>query len=70
MGIDHGGSDITMPQQLLDGADIKIGLQQVTGKAMAKGMRRYPLADLCAPHRAPDRLLNMRFMQMVAPIFL
>jgi len=36
--IDHGGFDIAVPQQFLDRANVVIGLQQVTGKAVAKSV--------------------------------
>ena len=36
--VDHGGSQIAMPQQLLNRADIIIGLEQMAGKAVAECM--------------------------------
>jgi hypothetical protein len=36
--VDHGGADIGVAQQLLDGADIVAGFEQMGGKAMAKGV--------------------------------
>jgi hypothetical protein len=38
MSVDHGGSHIVMPEQLLNGADVGAALQQVGGKRMAKGV--------------------------------
>ncbi len=32
MGVNHGGADITVAQQLLHSADVGSGLQQVRGK--------------------------------------
>ena len=38
VSIDHCGSDIAVPEQFLDRADIIICLEQVTGKAVPEGM--------------------------------
>ena len=38
MRVDHGGTDISVAQEFLDGADIVAGLGQMCGEAMAKGM--------------------------------
>jgi hypothetical protein len=46
MGIDHRGFDILVPQQLLHGTVVVTGLQQVGGKAMAKGVRANRFIDL------------------------
>lgn len=43
MGVDHGGSDITVSKKLLDGPDIVTGLKQMACKAVAKGMGRCSL---------------------------
>jgi len=44
MGIDHGGGDIRMSQQFLHRAYIVMGLQQMRGKGMPKGMAANLLA--------------------------
>ena len=67
VGIDHGGPDITVPEQLLDGADIEIVLQQVTGKTVAEGMGGGPFADSSLVNRPLYRPLYMSFVQMIAP---
>jgi len=69
MRVDHGGPDIAMPQQLLDGADVGVGLEQVAGKTVPKAMSRRPLADPGLPHRLLDRFLHLGFMQMIASVF-
>ena len=38
MGINHRGSHIAVTQQFLNRTDIIIGLQQMTGKTVTKGM--------------------------------
>ena len=68
MGVDHGGFEITVPQQFLDRADIVVCLEQVTGKAMTKGMSRCPLADPRLTDCCFDRRLHMRFMEMIPSI--
>jgi len=37
MGVDHRGLHIAMTKELLNGSDVGSALQQVGGKAMAKG---------------------------------
>jgi len=37
MRIDHGGLHIAMTKEVLNGSDVGTALQQVGGKAMAKG---------------------------------
>lgn len=69
VGVNHGGSHIAVPQQLLNGAYVIITLQQVAGEAVAKGMGTCAFANLSVIDRLPDRLLDVGFMQMVAPIF-
>ncbi len=70
MGINHCGSDIAVPQKLLNRADVVIGLQQMACKTVTKGMGCGPLIDFGFIDRALDGLLNMAFMEMVAPVFL
>ena len=43
VSIYHGRSYITVSQHLLNGADIIIGLQEMSCETMPKGMGRYPL---------------------------
>ncbi len=45
VGIDHGGLDIFMPQELLNGAIIVACLQEVSGERMPKGMTGRMLRD-------------------------
>ena len=40
MGVDLRGRDIGVAQELLDGAQIRAPLQQMTGKGMTQNMRR------------------------------
>ena len=45
MGINHGGFDILMAQEFLNGTDIVVILQKLGGKAMAKSMTTDSLVD-------------------------
>jgi hypothetical protein len=38
MGINHRGFDILVAEQFLDGADVGVVLQEVSGEGMAKGV--------------------------------
>jgi hypothetical protein len=38
MGVNHGGFDIFVAQQFLDGADVVAVLQEMSGKTMAEGV--------------------------------
>ena len=69
MRINHGGSDIAVAEQFLDGADVVIGLQQVARKTVPKRMRRRPLADPRRFHGPLDGFLHMRLVQMITPVF-
>jgi len=50
MGVDHGGGDIAMAQQLLDGADVVAACQQMGGEAVAQGMAVDPLGPFAPCH--------------------
>ena len=39
MGVDHGGFDIFVAEEFLDGADVVAVLEEVGGEGVAKGMR-------------------------------
>ncbi len=45
MGINHGRPHITVPKQLLNGADVVVGLQQMAGKTVAECMGGCPLGN-------------------------
>ena len=43
VGVNHGCSDIAVAQKLLNGPDVVVGLEEVTGKAVAAGVGGDPL---------------------------
>ena len=47
VGVDHGGTDVRVPQQGLDGANVRTPLQKMSGEAVPQCMRTDPLADSC-----------------------
>jgi len=67
MGINHGGGDIGVTQELLDGADVVAAFQQMGGKAVTQGMTVDPLTDRGRHGRLFDALLQAVFMDMVPP---
>jgi len=70
MGIDHRRSYVGMTQQSLNGADVVIGLEEMGGKTVPKGMRPDALGELGSPYRHFNRFLDARIMQVIAPEFL
>ena len=69
MSVNHGGPYSTMAQQLLNRPNIIIPLEQMAGKAVAKRIGGRTLTNSCLFHRLFYRLLHMRFMQMISPVF-
>jgi hypothetical protein len=65
MGINHGRADIAMPEHLLDGPDVIIGLEQMAGKGMAEGVCRGAFGQTGLLDRRPDGFLYMGFMQVI-----
>jgi len=62
MGINHRRFQIAVPQQILNGANIIVRLQQVGCKAVPECMRRCLLGDLRLIHCLFYRFLQVRFM--------
>jgi hypothetical protein len=55
MRIDHGRTDVPMPEEFLDGSDIVAFFHEIRGERMAQGVlaRRFvnPYVVLCLLHR-------------------
>ena len=66
MGVDHGGLDVLVPQKLLDGADVVTVFEEVGGKTVAEGVRGDGLVDMSEASGFFDRLLQSRFVHVVA----
>ena len=69
MGIDHGGGDVLVAEQLLHGANVVAALQQVGGKAVPEGMAACWFAQASGAHGEFDRVLDVLFMDMMATRF-
>ena len=61
MGVDHGGADITVAQQLLDGANVGSRLEQVCCKTVPQGVHRNRLEDSSFFDRVFDSPLQSFF---------
>jgi len=64
MCADHGRADVLVTEQLVNGADIVVGLKQVCGEGIAEGMTAHMLdssrlADRLLDCRLEDRLVGM-----------
>ena len=66
MGIDHGGFDVLVPEQLLDCSNIIAGLEEMCGEGVTQGMGCDMLVDLCPASGFTDGFLDHRFMNMMA----
>ena len=62
VSVDLRGADVTVSQELLDGADIVARLEQVRRERVAKGVAGDVLGDADGGHGAPDRILNNGFV--------
>ncbi len=59
MGIDHGGGEVFMAEQFLDGADIVAVLEQMGGEAMAKGVAAGRFRNASRANGKFDRVLEV-----------
>ena len=72
MGVDHDCFYIFVPKQLLHGADVIAGFQQVGGKRVAEGMRGNAFVYAGFLGRRTDSFLDACFVEMMpadAPSF-
>ena len=58
MGVDHGGADVFVPQQFLDGADVVAIFEQMGGEAVAEGMAGDALVEPGQASGFLDRFLH------------
>lgn len=49
VGVDHGGLDVLVAEQFLDGAYVVTGFEQVGGKRMAKSVAAGAIAAALCP---------------------
>jgi hypothetical protein len=65
MGIDHSRFHVLVSQQLLHGADVIAGLEQMSGEGMAESVGANGFVDPRQAGSLPDRLLQAALVQMV-----
>jgi hypothetical protein len=65
MGVDHGGFDILLTEEFLDGADIVAIPEELGGERMAEGMRGNGFIQARGQHCLPDGLLYHSDIQMM-----
>jgi hypothetical protein len=66
VGVDHGGRDILVAQQFLDGADVVAVLEQVGGEAVAKDVWDDGLGDVGSSGGLAHGPLDQSLVSMVA----
>ena len=66
VGVDHGGGDIFVAQQFLDGPNIITGFKEVGGKRVTQGVAANPFGDAGGKGSGPDRFLQAGFIHVVA----
>ncbi|MGH3431143.1 MAG: hypothetical protein ACRDQZ_26840 [Mycobacteriales bacterium] len=57
VGVDHGGLDVAMAEDLLHGADVVAGVEEARGEAVAQGVRADRFGGSRLPGCGADRLL-------------
>src|SRR2546425_506667 len=67
MGVDHGGGDVAVAEQLLDGSDVVAALQKVGRKRMAQGVAARGLGDAGLAYGNLDEPLQDGLVQVMAP---
>ena len=66
VGVDHGGTEVRVSQQGLDGANVRAPLQEMSGEAVPERMRADPLADSCVTDGLGNGFVDGAGVQMVA----
>lgn len=64
--VDHGGGDVRVAHQVLDGADVGSALEEMGGKGMTHAMGGGRFRDACLSHGGLELPLHGCFMEMVA----
>ena len=66
VGVYHGRLDVFVTEELLDGADIVAGDQQMGGEAVPEGVAADLFADTSGARGGVDGLADDRLVQVVA----
>ena len=67
VGVDHGGLDVLVAEELLDRADVVVVLQQVGGEGVAEGVAGHALVEAGGTWRLTDSALQAAFVEVMAP---
>jgi len=66
VGVDHGGFDVFVAEQFLDGADVAAALQEVGGEGMTESVRGDGFVNFCELGGAANCFLQDAWVYMVA----
>lgn len=66
VGVDHGGSDVGVTEEHLDGSDVGAGLEEVGREGMPEGVAAGLLRDAGGEDGLLDRALEYGFVKMMA----
>src|SRR5205823_11777476 len=66
VGVDQGGGNIVVPEQLLNGADVGAALKQVSGEGMPKGIGADVLCQTGTANRHLDGFVDNAGVNMMA----
>jgi hypothetical protein len=69
VGVDHGGFDVFVSEQFLDGADVVTVLEQVGGEGVAEGVATDALGDFGVAGSLFDSFLQATFVEVVTDNF-
>lgn len=68
VGVNHGGADVAVAEELLDRADVVAGLEQVRGEAVAESVAGGSFCEARGLHRVAERALEDRLVEVVAAV--
>ena len=66
MGVDHRGVDAGMAEQLLDGADVGAGFDQMGGEGVTERVAGHALVDSRPTDSGPDGAIDAAGIEMMA----
>ena len=67
VGVDHGGGDVAVAEEFLDGADVVAGLKEVGREAVAEAVARGGFGEVGGYDRFVKRPLKDGFVKVMAP---
>ena len=65
MGVDHGGFDIFVTEEFLDGADVVAALQEVSGEGVAEGVTADAFGEVGGSGGLFEYFLESAFVEMI-----